>query len=410
MYNVIVAGSTDFTRDCILQLMELDNVNLNGVIAPIDTKKDRKGNIINSPVVEIALEKHLNLFQPESINKDDFYNILLDLSPDFLIVVAYGKILNKRTLSLPKIMPLNIHGSLLPVLRGASPVEHALLYGFEKSGTTLQKMDMKLDEGDIILQHEVNIDKDWKFNDLYDKIKESGVYLLKEFFKDTDKHISNMIKQDDALATYCSKIKKEDGKPFFDKPVHLTVSGQLHVEPFALALRNVYTFGPTFRAENSNTPRHASEFWMVEPEMAFCDIHKALKIVENLLKYCINDLLKNAKDELNFFNAFVDKNLLERLHKIVDSSWEAIPYTKAVEILEDIDKVSYEEAQTKTGEYYRGLFSIPEGFDISLEFNDYEDGEEDLIKIVNLRIAYTLQGETNEYEVQKLKIKETESD
>ena len=217
MYNVIVAGSTDFTRDCILQLMELDNVNLNGVIAPIDTKKDRKGNIINSPVVEIALEKHLNLFQPESINKDDFYNILLDLSPDFLIVVAYGKILNKRTLSLPKIMPLNIHGSLLPVLRGASPVEHALLYGFEKSGTTLQKMDMKLDEGDIILQHEVNIDKDWKFNDLYDKIKESGVYLLKEFFKDTDKYISNMIKQDDALATYCSKIKKEDGKLDFSK-------------------------------------------------------------------------------------------------------------------------------------------------------------------------------------------------
>ena len=201
MYNVIVAGSTDFTRDCILQLMELDNVNLNGVIAPIDTKKDRKGNIINSPVVEIALEKHLNLFQPESINKDDFYNILSDLSPDFLIVVAYGKILNKRTLSLPKIMPLNIHGSLLPVLRGASPVEHALLYGFEKSGTTLQKMDMKLDEGDIILQHEVNIDKDWKFNDLYDKIKESGVYLLKE----------------DALATYCSKIKKEDGKLDFSK-------------------------------------------------------------------------------------------------------------------------------------------------------------------------------------------------
>ncbi len=217
MYNVIVAGSTDFTRDCILQLMELDNVNLNGVIAPIDTKKDRKGNIINSPVVEIALEKHLNLFQPESINKDDFYNILSDLSPDFFIVVAYGKILNKRTLSLPKIMPLNIHGSLLPILRGASPVEHALLYGFEKSGTTLQKMDIKLDEGDIILQHEVNIDKDWRFNDLYDKIKESGVYLLKEFFKDTDKYISNMIKQDDALATYCSKIKKEDGKIDFSK-------------------------------------------------------------------------------------------------------------------------------------------------------------------------------------------------
>lgn len=217
MYNVIVAGSTDFTRDCILQLMELDNVNLSGVIAPIDTKKDRKGNIINSPVSEIALEKNLNLFQPESINKDDFYDTLLNISPDFLIVVAYGKILNKRTLSIPKIMPLNIHGSLLPILRGASPVEHALLYGFEKSGATLQKMDFKLDEGDIILQNEFNIDKNWQFYDLYDKIKESGVFILKEFFKDTDKYISNIVKQNAASATYCGKIKKEDGRIDFSK-------------------------------------------------------------------------------------------------------------------------------------------------------------------------------------------------
>ena len=148
MYNVIVAGSTDFTSDCILQLKETDNVNLCGVVAPIDTKKDRKGNIINSPTVETALQNNIPLFQPESINRDEFYNVLTELSPDFLIVVAYGKILNKRTLALPKIMPLNIHGSLLPILRGASPVEHALLYGFNKSGTTLQKMDAKLDEGD----------------------------------------------------------------------------------------------------------------------------------------------------------------------------------------------------------------------------------------------------------------------
>ena len=191
-----------------------------GVIAPIDTKKDRKGNIINSPTVETALENNINLFQPESINKDEFYNVLTDLAPDFLIVVAYGKILNKRTLELPKIIPLNIHGSLLPILRGASPVEHALLYGFDKSGTTLQKMDAKLDEGDIILQHEISIDSNWQFNDLYDKIKESGVYLLKEFFTDVDKYISNMVKQDDSLATYCTKIKKEDGKLDFSNSAY----------------------------------------------------------------------------------------------------------------------------------------------------------------------------------------------
>ncbi|MEI0605185.1 methionyl-tRNA formyltransferase [Brachyspira alvinipulli] len=221
MYNVVIAGSTDFTSDCIIQLKNTDNVNLCGVIAPIDTKKDRKGNIINSPTVETALENNINLFQPESINKDEFYNVLTDLAPDFLIVVAYGKILNKRTLELPKIMPLNIHGSLLPILRGASPVEHALLYGFDKSGTTLQKMDAKLDEGDIILQHEISIDSNWQFNDLYDKIKESGVYLLKEFFTDVDKYISNMVKQDDSLATYCTKIKKEDGKLDFSKSAYI---------------------------------------------------------------------------------------------------------------------------------------------------------------------------------------------
>ncbi|WP_028330036.1 methionyl-tRNA formyltransferase [Brachyspira alvinipulli] len=220
MYNVVIAGSTDFTSDCILQLKNTDNVNLCGVIAPIDTKKDRKGNIINSPTVETALENNISLFQPESINKDEFYNVLTDLAPDFLIVVAYGKILNKRTLALPKIMPLNIHGSLLPILRGASPVEHALLYGFDKSGTTLQKMDAKLDEGDVILQHEISIDSNWQFNDLYDKIKESGVYLLKEFFTDVDKYISNMVKQDDSLATYCTKIKKEDGKLDFSKSAY----------------------------------------------------------------------------------------------------------------------------------------------------------------------------------------------
>ncbi len=221
MYNVVIAGSTDFTSDCIIQLKNTDNVNLCGVIAPIDTKKDRKGNIINSPTVETALENNINLFQPESINKDEFYNVLTDLAPDFLIVVAYGKILNKRTLELPKIMPLNIHGSLLPILRGASPVEHALLYGFDKSGTTLQKMDAKLDEGDIILQHEISIDSNCQFNDLYDKIKKSGVYLLKEFFTDVDKYISNMVKQDDSLATYCTKIKKEDGKLDFSKSAYI---------------------------------------------------------------------------------------------------------------------------------------------------------------------------------------------
>ena len=217
MYNVIIAGSTDFTSDCILQLMKLDNVNISAVISTIDTKKDRKGNIIPNPVTVTALENNLNLLKPENINSDDFYNTLVDLNADFFIVVAYGKILSKRTLSIPKIMPMNIHGSLLPILRGASPVEHALLYGFSKTGTTLQKMDYKLDEGDVILQDEFYIDSNWQFNELYDNIKKSGVYILKEFFDDANKYISNLKKQDDSKATYCTKIKKEDGRLYFNK-------------------------------------------------------------------------------------------------------------------------------------------------------------------------------------------------
>ena len=217
MYNVIVAGSTDFTADCILQLMKLDNVNILSVIAPIDSKKDRKGNIIISEVSKIALENNIKILKPENINSEDFNKTLSDLKPDFLIVVAYGKILSKKTLSIPKIMPMNIHGSLLPILRGASPVEHALLNGFEKTGTTLQKMDYKLDEGDIILQEEFEIQKNWQFYELYEEIKKSGVNLLKEFFNNTHKYISNLKKQDDKKATYCSKIKKEDGKLDFTK-------------------------------------------------------------------------------------------------------------------------------------------------------------------------------------------------
>ena len=217
MYNVIVAGSTDFTADCILQLIKLDNVNISSVIAPIDSKKDRKGNIIISEVSKIALENNIKLLKPENINGEDFNKTLSDLNPDFLIVVAYGKILSKKTLSIPKIMPINIHGSLLPILRGASPVEHALLNGFCITGTTLQKMDYKLDEGDIILQEEFKIPKNWQFYELYEEIKKSGVNLLKEFFSDVDKYILNMKKQDDKKATYCKKIKKEGGKLDFTK-------------------------------------------------------------------------------------------------------------------------------------------------------------------------------------------------
>ncbi len=132
--------------------------------------------------------------------------------------------------------------------------------------------------------------------------------------------------------------KNEDGgvdfsQDFFGKATNLTVSGQLNGETYAMAFRNIYTFGPTFRAENSNTTRHAAEFWMIEPEMAFADLHDDMVLAEDMLKFIINYVLENAPEEMKFFNDFVDKGLLDRLYNIVSSDFGHVTYTEAVEIL-----------------------------------------------------------------------------
>ena len=124
-------------------------------------------------------------------------------------------------------------------------------------------------------------------------------------------------------------------KDFFGKKTSLTVSGQLNGETFAMAFRNIYTFGPTFRAENSNTTRHAAEFWMIEPEMAFADLEDNMEVAEAMLKYVINYVLENAPEEMNFFNSFIDKGLLDRLHHVADSEFGRVTYTKAVRLLEE---------------------------------------------------------------------------
>ena len=132
--------------------------------------------------------------------------------------------------------------------------------------------------------------------------------------------------------------KKEDGtvdfsKDFFGKETNLTVSGQLSAETFAMAFRNVYTFGSTFRAENSNTARHAAEFWMIEPEMAFADLEDNMEVAEEMLKYIIQYVLDNAPEEMEFFNSFVDKGLLDRLHNILNNDFGRVTYTEAVDLL-----------------------------------------------------------------------------
>ncbi len=149
----------------------------------------------------------------------------------------------------------------------------------------------------------------------------------------------------------------DHSEDFFGKETNLTVSGQLEGEAFALAFRKIYTFGPTFRAENSNTARHASEFWMVEPEIAFADLEANMQMGESLIKYIIQYILNNAPDEMEFFNNFVDKGLIDRLESIVNAEFGRITYTEAVEIL------------MKSGKKFQ--FPVEWGIDLQTEHERY---------------------------------------
>ena len=146
-----------------------------------------------------------------------------------------------------------------------------------------------------------------------------------EMFRVTTMDMENVPKTEDGAVDYT--------QDFFGKETSLTVSGQLNAETYAQAFGNVYTFGPTFRAENSNTTRHAAEFWMIEPEMAFADLEDDMDLAEDMLKYVINYVMENAPEEMNFFNSFVDKGLIDRLTNVATSEFARITYTDAIEIL-----------------------------------------------------------------------------
>ena len=155
-----------------------------------------------------------------------------------------------------------------------------------------------------------------------------------EMFQVTTMDLANVPKKDDGTVDF--------SQDFFGKPTNLTVSGQLNAETYAMAFRNVYTFGPTFRAENSNTTRHTAEFWMIEPEMAFADLNDNMAVAEGMLKYVIRYVLENAPAEMNFFNQFVDKGLLDRLNHVLNSEFGHVTYTEAIKLLEEHnDKFDY---------------------------------------------------------------------
>ena len=148
-----------------------------------------------------------------------------------------------------------------------------------------------------------------------------------EMFQVTTLPLNNAPTTEDGSIDY-----KQD---FFGKQTNLTVSGQLNAECYALAFRNVYTFGPTFRAENSNTARHAAEFWMVEPEIAFADLNDDMELAEAMLKYVMQYVIDNCPEEMEFFNQFIDKGLLDRLNHVINSDFGKVTYTEAVEILKN---------------------------------------------------------------------------
>ena len=146
-----------------------------------------------------------------------------------------------------------------------------------------------------------------------------------EMFKVTTMDLDNIPKNEQGKVDYT--------QDFFGKSVNLTVSGQLNGEMFATAFGNIYTFGPTFRAENSNTPRHAAEFWMIEPEMAFADLSDNMDVAEAMVKYIIKYVMENAPEEMEFFNKFIEPGLIDRLENVVNNDFERITYTKAIELL-----------------------------------------------------------------------------
>lgn len=155
-----------------------------------------------------------------------------------------------------------------------------------------------------------------------------------EMFRVTTLDMENVPENPDGTVDYT--------KDFFNKETNLTVSGQLNGETYAMAFKNIYTFGPTFRAENSNTTRHAAEFWMIEPEIAFADLKDDMMLAESMLKYVISYVLENAPEEMAFFNKFVDKGLIERLNHVVESEFGRVTYTEAIELLEkNNDKFEY---------------------------------------------------------------------
>jgi len=213
-YNIVFIGTPDFAVSSLSKLIE-SNYNIITVITQPDKKVGRKQEITYSPVKKVALKYNIPLLQPQKIK--NIYKEIKELNPDIIITAAYGQIIPKNILDIPKFGCINIHGSLLPKYRGASPIQYAILKGDKETGITVMEMDEKMDEGDIISQKSIEIENSDTASSLHDKLSILGANLLLETLPKILDQKAKYIPQDKNKATYTKILKKEDGKIDWNK-------------------------------------------------------------------------------------------------------------------------------------------------------------------------------------------------
>ena len=214
--RIVFMGTPDFSCGVLQALINSRHEVIASVTQP-DKAKDRGNKVQYTPVKALSLENGITVLQPEKIRgNSDFMAQMRELNPDIIIVVAYGKILPKELLELPRLGCVNVHASLLPRLRGASPIQHAIIEGEEKTGVTIMQMDVGMDTGDMLLKDEVVIGQ-MNYEDLHDCLSQMGSKLIVEALDKIENGTIKPEKQDDGLATYCGMISKQDGEIDFNK-------------------------------------------------------------------------------------------------------------------------------------------------------------------------------------------------
>ena len=215
--KIVFMGTPDFARDSLEAIYNAGH-DILAVVTNVDKPKGRGMKMIATPVKEFAIEKNLPVFQPEKVKKnEEFINEIKSLNPDIICVVAYGKILPKEILDIPQYGCINVHASLLPKYRGASPIQWAVIDGCEYSGVTTMKMDEGLDTGDILMVEKVKLDAKETGGSLFDRLSDVGAHLLVKTLEGLEAGTITPVKQDDSESTYVKMLHKSFGKMDFNK-------------------------------------------------------------------------------------------------------------------------------------------------------------------------------------------------